>query len=192
MEKTPQTQPAQAQISRRDLMRGAAAAAIMAGTSARFASARGLRPIQQAQTTSTAPIMRYMAAAAALGDGRVLVTGGYDRQFSDTDTPSALCSAVVYDSYTGKTSVAAPMSIPRARHAAVSLKDGRVAVVGGISSQPTASIEIYDPGTNSWTSTRPLAQPRYDHVAAYDGDAIIVIGGSSVAMLTGVEAVYPG
>jgi hypothetical protein len=83
------------------------------------------------------------------------------------------------------------MQLPRARHAAVALKDGRVAVIGGISNGPTASVEVYDPGTDSWTFSKPLAQPRYDHTVASQGDTVYVIGGSAQSMLDGVEAVFP-
>lgn len=132
-----------------------------------------------------------MAAAAVLGDGRILVTGGYGRPFTAKDSPAPLNSAAIYNPSTGEFTVAAPMQLPRARHAAIALKDGRVAVIGGVSFEPTASIEVYDPGSDTWTYSMPLAQPRYDHAVASDGDTVFVIGGSSQSMLTSVEAVYP-
>lgn len=133
-----------------------------------------------------------MAAAAVLGDGRVLVTGGYGRPWNGGKAPPALNSVIVYSPASDSSSVAAPMRLPRARHAAVALRDGRVAVLGGVGLKPTASIEVYDPATNSWRLVGSLAQPRYDHSAVYDGHTIYVMGGSGLEMLSGVEAVDPG
>jgi N-acetylneuraminic acid mutarotase len=134
---------------------------------------------------------RYMAAAATMGDGRILITGGYDRPAGPGAAPQPLSSAMIYDPASGQWTSAAPMGLPRARHAAVALSDGRVAVVGGISIQPTGSVEIYDPRTNKWTAGGALAQPRYDHAAAASGQEIVVMGGSSQTMLGSVEVVRP-
>jgi N-acetylneuraminic acid mutarotase len=133
-----------------------------------------------------------MAAAAALGDGRVLITGGYDQPWTGGAAPRALSSVVVYNPSNGEYANAAPMRFPRARHAAVQLQDGRVAVIGGISASPTASIEVYDPSTDSWSVSQPLTQPRYDHVAVSDGNSVFVFGGSGQSMLASIETVYPG
>lgn len=179
-------------LSRRDVIRGAAAAALI-GTTGTAALAAGQRLGQtRTRRRPQTALLRYMSAAAPLGDGRILVTGGYDRPFGEKETPQALSSALIFDPNTGAFQPVAPMRVARARHAAIALKDGRVAVIGGLSMGPTASVEVYDPGTDAWTVSQPLAQPRYDHAAAYDGDTVFVIGGSSLGMLSGVEAVYPG
>jgi len=134
-----------------------------------------------------APMRRYMAAAATLADGRILVTGGYDQPWTDEITPSPLNSAMLYDPRNGTWTTAAPMMTPRARHAAVTLPDGRVAVIGGMGLSATASVEIYDARTNQWRSAPSLAQPRYDHSAVLDGGNIYVLGGSAASMLSSVE-----
>ena len=69
--------------------------------------------------------------------------------------------------------------------------DGRVAVIGGMSQNPTASVEIYDPARNTWQVGAPLAQPRYDHSAVADGDLVHVLGGSNSLMMSGVETLDP-
>lgn len=177
-------------LSRREVLIGAAATAIVAA--AKTAGAKA--PVQRAAraTANQAPVVRYMAAAAVLGDGRILITGGYDRPIGPGDTPNALASTVIYDPSTGKYTNGAPLLVPRARHAAVALRDGRIAVLGGIGQVPTASVEVYDPGTGTWSVSAPLAQPRYDHVAVYDGNTVFVFGGSAQGMLSSAEAVYPG
>ncbi len=176
-------------ISRREVLVGAAATALLATTASVAAQQRGG---DVRQTPTVAPARRFMAAAAALGDGRVLVTGGFDQPFKYGESPRALNTALIYNPRTGEFTSAAPMKVPRARHAAVALRDGRVAVIGGTSQQPTSSVEVYDPATDTWINSQPLAQPRYDHVAVYDGDNVYVIGGTSLSMVSSVETVYPG
>ncbi len=196
MAKTPEMKPRgpdRPALSRREVLAGAAAAALVVGTKSVSAMPAFQRFGAQAKTAATkAPVMRYMAAAATLGDGRILITGGYDRPWTDESTPTALQSAVIFDTRTGEYAVAASMRVPRARHAAVTLVDGRVAVLGGIGINPTASVEIYDPGTDTWTVSTPLAQPRYDHAAVSDGNGVYVFGGSAQSMLSSTEVVYPG
>lgn len=175
-------------ISRRQLLAGAASAALVAGSP--FVLAGGVRsaPKRIARAPGTSqPSRRYMAATVALPDGRVLVTGGYDRPWDGGKAPRALSSAAIYDPSNNSWSAAAEMHIPRARHAAVVLPDGRVAVLGGMATQATASVEIYDPHEDKWLAAEPLAQPRYDHGATTDGGAIYVIGGSSPATMLSVE-----
>lgn len=128
-----------------------------------------------------------MAASAVLGDGRILIVGGYDKPMMPGAKASPLCSAVIFDPRTNTWFEAASMRLPRARHSAVALEDGRVAVLGGVGITPTASVEIYDPMTDTWAAGDSLAQPRYDHSAVRDGDLIYIFGGSSQGMLSTVE-----
>jgi N-acetylneuraminic acid mutarotase len=178
-------------LTRREVMVGAAVAALAVQVPlAKAATSRGSGQGARAVPTSS-PIRRYMAAAATLGDGRLLITGGYDRPFDEKTSPKALNTAMIYDPVSGRCSSAAPMGVPRARHAAVTLSDGRVAVLGGLGMNATASVEIYDPQTNSWSTSAPLAQPRYDHTAAVVGQDVYVLGGSSQSMMSSVEVVRP-
>ena len=175
-------------LSRREVLIGAAATAVAVSARSIAAAPRD----QHATARTTAPLKRYMAAAAMLGDGRILITGGYDTPWIGKQEPRAMSSAVIFDPHTGEYTVAAQMRVPRARHAAIALRDGRVAVLGGVGLSPTASVEVYDPASNTWQVSAPLAQPRYDHVAVYDGNTVYVLGGSAQSMLASVEAVYPG
>lgn len=178
-------------ISRREMLAGAAAAAIVASTPTILASPlKKKRTLAVQANQKSAPMVRHMGAAAALGDGRILVTGGYDRQWSEDFAPTALRSVGIFDPRTGQWSMVAPMNSPRARHAAVSLADGRVAVIGGIAQNVTASVEVYDPAKNAWTNANPLEQPRFDHSAVADGDSVYVLGGSSQGVRSGVEVLH--
>lgn len=120
--------------------------------------------------------------AAALADGRVLVAGGRGT------IGDPLASAEVYDPSSGTWTVAAPMSVGRIGHAMTTLADGRVLVVGGTalgetgasggqSIAPSASAEIYDPATDSWSETSPMSVPRFEHSASLLPDGKVLIAG---------------
>jgi N-acetylneuraminic acid mutarotase len=174
-------------LTRREIIGGAAVIALVAASPVAQAIGPRKRRGQTRATPIGAPLRRYMAAAAGLGDGRILVTGGYDKPWGNEQEPSALNSAVIFDPASNTWSAAAPMGSPRARHASVSLADGRVAVLGGLGMNPTGSVEIYDPRTNTWERAASLKQPRYDHTATSEGGIVYVMGGSSNTMLSSLE-----
>lgn len=178
-------------LTRREVLVGAAGLTI-AAAAVKVGAVQPSAASGSETSPSNGVIRRYMAASAPIGDGRVLVAGGYNRPWKSGRGPRALNSAVLLDPASGVVTEIAPMKVARARHAAVMLVDGRVAVIGGIGLKPTASIELYDPATNSWSSVGQLAQPRYDHTAVYDGYSIHVVGGSGLNMISGVETIHPG
>jgi Ca2+-binding RTX toxin-like protein len=141
--------------------------------------------------TGSMSVPRSGAAAAPLPDGRVLVAGGY--YFS----PSApydhyLSSAEVFDPATNSFSSAGigSMSVPRIDAVAAPLPDGRVLVAGGTSFdgnlQDMQSAEIFDPATNSFSSTGigSMSTPRAGAVAAPLPDGRVLVAG-------GVEEPHP-
>jgi hypothetical protein len=68
----------------------------------------------------------------------------------------------------------------REQHTATLLNSGKVLVAGGISSgsNPTADTELYDPGTQTWTRSVPMAGARYLHTATLLNDGqVLVVGG---------------
>jgi len=181
-------------LSRRQVLRGAAVAALAAGMPAALSAQQGKtgsRPMPAALQTST-PLRRTMAAAAVLGDGRVLVTGGYGA--NSPDSARALNSAMIFDPYHNTWTAAAPMNIARARHAATMIDDGRVLVAGGMNNTALGSVEVYNPATNTWQMCDSLAHPRFDHVVVANGSVAYVMGGSSVNLLSSVEFIsaHPG
>ncbi|HVE45869.1 MAG TPA: hypothetical protein VNA57_03860 [Acidimicrobiales bacterium] len=89
--------------------------------------------------------------------GKVLIVGGFgvDRSAPDPG-PSVLdrvvASLEIYDPETGQFTVAGRLRVPRARHAATLLADGRVAIIGGVKGKTLTAaanyvgdVEIYDP-----------------------------------------------
>jgi hypothetical protein len=79
----------------------------------------------------------------------------------------------------------------RYRHAAVSLPDGRVLIMGGYrpgDDQELRSVELYDPTTGTFTAHGELAEGRGDPVALHLPDGrILVVGGVGAGGQDGVR-----
>ena len=128
-------------------------------------------------------VARVHHTATALKDGRVLVVGG-----RGLDGLTALTSVELFDPRSGRWSKAAPMSTGRSQHTATLLDDGRVLVTGGLTqvSSPDAarfvaleSAELYEPKTNRWVPTAPMAEARNGHTATLLADgSVLVVGGA--------------
>lgn len=179
-------------VSRREVMAGLTAAALIGASP--LAKAQSLQSLKGSNSRSTSlrqssAVPRNMAAAVALLDGRIMVAGGYDGLATERYSPRAMSTAQIFDPATNRWYAAAPMNSARARHALVALGDGRIAAIGGMDNGPLATVEIYDPNTNVWSYAQPLAQPRYDHTAVARGTEIIVLGGTSLSVVTSVEVV---
>jgi len=99
--------------------------------------------------TGSMSVARSWHTATLLPSGKVLVAGG---TFDDR------ASAEIYDPETGTWSPAANMTEPRSFHTATLLPVGKVLVAGGTGPRGDANgflatAELYDPATNTWTST---------------------------------------
>lgn len=142
-----------------------------------FSSAEIYDPVTGMFTaTGDMTARRYVASAALLADGRVLVAAGFNRD----DGP--LTSADVYDPNTGQFTATGNLALPRTEpKAVVRLVDGRVLIAGGSNEDgPIATAELYDPisGTFSQT-TGDLVHPLEDHsLALLDDGRVLVVGGS--------------
>ena len=131
-------------------------------------------------------IFRYQATATDIGNGRVLVAGGWVKMPDGSKTATA--SAEVFDLSDYRWHPAAGMSVPRALAVATRLSDGRVLVAGGDQSWKgkgapntqgvLASAEIYDPQANSWSGAGTMSTQRAGAAAALlpNGD-VMVVGG---------------
>ncbi|WP_437338519.1 Kelch repeat-containing protein [Sorangium sp. So ce394] len=134
-------------------------------------------------------VTRHLHTATLLQDGRVLVVGGYT--LNGNEMPEGRTSVEIYDPATGAWTAAAPTNLPRMQHTATLLPSGRVLVVGGggriyggteeeivvlVDAGETA--EIYDPASDTWTSTPP---PNFRHtwasaVAPLDHGRVMAVG----------------
>ncbi|MFT3774784.1 MAG: kelch repeat-containing protein [Minicystis sp.] len=130
-------------------------------------------------STGTMNVARITHAAAKLGDGRVLVTGGYNGS-------GYTATAEIYDPATGAWTLTNPMLTARGRHTMTTLPNGKVLVVGGWAglSSYAQGTEIYDPATGTF-STGPSLSQRVDHAATLlnDGKVLISGGNSGLAVL---------
>jgi Galactose oxidase, central domain/Kelch motif len=115
--------------------------------------------------SSAAPMgtPRMAFTATPLGNGRVLVAGGFD------SGNNVLDSAEVYNPGARKfVAVNNTMSDRRVFHTATLLPSGKVLVAGGatnLSGDTTNSADLYDPASNSFTPTYPMDHQRAAHSA---------------------------
>ncbi|MBJ7469758.1 MAG: hypothetical protein JHD16_00570 [Solirubrobacteraceae bacterium] len=125
-----------------------------------------------------------------LPDGRVVYAGGYP-------SVAATTSVEIFNPQTGAWSTAAPMSQGRSGYAWSILPDGRLLVAGGSlnagGTAATASVEIYDPQSNTWAAGPSMATARYNgaFVTLRDGRLMVISGWTSTAAPTNAEIYNP-
>jgi len=119
---------------------------------------------------------RAFFAAVELLNGNVLVAGGFDGSI-----PSIFPDAEIYDWHTGEWTGIAHMNTARSAPGAVRLEGGGVMVIGGADENFNflASAEIYDPSTDTWSTTGPMLEPRFEDFAAVllPGRKVLIAGG---------------
>ncbi|WP_143959818.1 Kelch repeat-containing protein [Litoribacter populi] len=125
-------------------------------------------------------VARESHTATLLKNGNVLITGGHrDRRENIT----VYSSAEIYDSKSNRFSETGALNLPRHKHDAILLSDGKVLVNGGADSRDSlySSAEIYDPGTAKFTSISNLNFPRFKHkeTSVLLSDNNVLIGGGS-------------
>jgi hypothetical protein len=143
-----------------------------------------------------APHPHAAAAAVVLADGRILLAGGERLDFEGLLGPRETmrigdhASVDVLDPETGHWSTIASMKHPRQQASAVLLGDGKVMVVGGLSSvrrkhgsgeiqgpdYPLAA-EIWDPATDTWTEAGDVAEADETILLAPRDDGSVLLVG---------------
>lgn len=150
---------------------------------------------------------RYTPTLATSSDGLVYVTGGAGRPLKEPNAPAQLLGATeVWNAHTREWRELAPMRQARMFHAAAVDRKGRLFVFGGSattgmsscgpdesravcdarsrerqreSNRSLASVERYDPETNTWSERAPLPTPRQAMGADLGADGrIYVVGGA--------------
>jgi Galactose oxidase, central domain/Kelch motif len=98
--------------------------------------------------TGNLNIARYRPAALLLNNGMILVAGGVDNNNSFTTV------AELYNPATGIFVATGSLSIARTAHTITLLKNGMALAAGGVTESSIASAEVYDPRTDTFTTTR--------------------------------------
>jgi hypothetical protein len=152
-----------------------------------------------AGTMSTA---RTDHTASLLNDGRVLITGGNICVPTECGIINAFATAELYDPAANAFSGTGTMATAHLKHTATVLPSGLVVISGGQTLNaeknqyiPTASIEIYDPATGTFSPGGNLSVARYLHTATLlDNGQILFAGGidSTATALTSAELYTPG
>jgi DNA-binding winged helix-turn-helix (wHTH) protein len=112
--------------------------------------------------------------------GDILLAGGLRQHGPEW---SYLTSAELYRPAENRILATGSMSVPRSYHTATLLRDGRVLVVGGYSTEKpgppeTATAELYDPDTKSFSVTGSLHRARFAHTATLLPDGrVVIVGG---------------
>lgn len=127
--------------------------------------------------TGSMAVGRFLHTATQLLNGKVLIVGG-----ALTSTSEPVATAEVYDPATGVFTMTGEMATAREQHTATLLADGRVLIVGGTTStrtgDPTATAEVYDPFTGSFSITGSMAEARTFHTATLlPSGKVLVAGG---------------
>lgn len=133
---------------------------------------------------------RLGAAAVRLRDGQVLVVGG------ENTSNIAVNTAEIYNPSTGRWTLISPMNYARINPTATLLNDGMVLIVGGYSVNSDCcaldSAELFDPKTNSFSTTGFMSVARRNHTATllkkglvlitggYNGQAGVTVGSGNV------------
>lgn len=122
---------------------------------------------------------RFEHTATRLGDGRVLLAGG--RSVTE-DAVEPTDSVALFDAASDTFSRAAAMEVGRADHAAVTLADGRVLVVGGdLGNRVTGRAEVFDFQQGAWRGIASLSRERRGHAATrLEDGTVLVSGGETV------------
>jgi Bacterial Ig-like domain (group 2)/Galactose oxidase, central domain len=158
--------------------------------------------------TSPMTDRRYAQTSTLLQNGKVLITGGFSYDQLDClygDTSPALISAELYDPSNGSFAPTGSMSEARGVHTATLLSTGRVLIVGGgdtgggrppFAGDGSATAEVYDPATGTFTPTANISTARIGHTATLllDGRVLITGGitsGSSASPLATAELYDP-
>jgi len=124
---------------------------------------------------------RIFAHTTLLPSGKVLVAGGLGSN-------GFTAGAELYDPETGLWTPTGSLAQPRGWATQTLRPDGSVLLAGGIVPSgglglaPTATAELYDPVTGTWSPTGSLPAARYGHTATLlpDGDVLVSNGTASV------------
>ena len=133
---------------------------------------------------SAGTVERDGHTATLLANGDVLITGG---STDNSGWPGVItATAELLKADTGLIEPTGSMIIPRKFHTATLLEDGRVLIVGGMTTSgsdvvPTDTAELYDPASGTFSQAANMNRPWSQHAAALlsSGKVLLVGDGSA-------------
>ena len=153
-----------------------------AGSCTYLNSAELYNPASGTITNTGSMASARTAPAVLLGNGKVLITGGYSCDASGNC--SSLSSSEIYDPNTGTFSSAGNMTIDRYEHTMTLLSNGQVLIAGGETCSSATSCtalnsgELYDPVAGTFTATGNLNAARFGASAvALSSGQVLIAGG---------------
>lgn len=128
-------------------------------------------------------VSRQRHTATDLGNGKLLIAGGYT------------ATAELYDYSSGTFTMTGSMAQDRHDHTATDLGNTTVLITGGIAGDGTylSSAELYDSATGAFSALPAMTTARADHTATRleDGRVLIVGGYDGTASLSSTEIYDP-
>jgi hypothetical protein len=125
--------------------------------------------------TGSLAAAREMHTATLLGNGMVLVVGGYN----DLNLLTVVPTAELYNPVTGTFGPAPNPNVARAEHTATLLQNGKVLIAGGQLAIPpiaaATSAELYDPVAGTFTLAGNMNAPRSNHTATLLNNGRVLI-----------------
>ncbi len=145
-----------------------------------LASAEIYDPVANTFTATSHPMnsARQAHHADLLPNGKVLISGGLDTN------NNALASAEIYDPVADTFTLTGPMTTARGNHSSALLYTGQVLVAGGLTGPGTslvltATAELYNPGTGTFTPTVNMSIARGHYAGIVLGDGTDFISGGA-------------
>jgi hypothetical protein len=132
--------------------------------------------------------------ATLLPNGQVLLSAGSTgRSINEAVTDTA----ELFDPTTNRFTATGKLAVPRHKHAAVRLRDGKVLSIGGADSRLRGfynSAELYDPATGRFSATGSMSAARYKFrdaaVLLTDGKVLVAGGGTRLEFYDPATGVF--
>ena len=160
------------------------------GITGQVATVEAYDPVANSWVSKTSMQMRREQLGVAASGGKVYAIGGV--------TNGRLNVVEQYDPATDKWEYRTPMPTARCGLGVVTGSDGRIYAIGGSIAGapgappvPVATVEIYDPVTDTWTTGCDMPAPReYLSVALLPDGKIIAMGGGNLDYPTNAVEIY--
>ena len=140
------------------------------------------------ETSKMSYARRLGHAATLMANGEVLVTGGLAEVEGNK---KIIAKAEIYNPKDGSWRLVSDMTMPREKHKAVLLNNGKVLVIGSDNEEQyvrgITTAELYDPDNDSWTGLGQLMDEhaeRFTAVLLNDGKVLVSGGGTKGRRLT--------